>query len=80
MTKPGTCRSKGITYRIECSTCKEKRVSASYYGGSTRTLWVRTVEHLSLLKRKHDTSPLYKHWEEHHEGRQAQDGNREAAE
>ena len=65
-TKPGSCRSKGVTYRIDCLGCKEAGVATSYYGESNRTLLDRTQEHTSLLRRKADTSVLYKHWQEDH--------------
>ena len=68
-TKPGSCRPKNVTYRIDCSTCSGKGVTAAYFGESNRTLWDRSQEHLALLARKQDNSVLYKHWEEEHEDR-----------
>ena len=66
LTKAGSCGGKNVTYWIGCKTCKVKGVKAEYYGETSRTLWDRTEDHLSLLRRKSDQSTLLKHWEEAH--------------
>ena len=68
--KPGTCRGKNVTYRVDCTTCKETGRSASYFGETSRSLADRTLEHSAMLRRKADTSALVKHWEEEHQERQ----------
>ena len=57
-------------YSITCQDCKSRGILASYWGEASRSGYLRGLDHQSLLKRKDDSSPLWKHSAEHHDGRE----------
>ena len=67
---PGGCQKEGSVYSITCQECKSRGILASYWGEASRSGYLRGLDHQSLLKRKDDSSPLWKHSAEHHEGRE----------
>ena len=64
--KGGQCKKVGVTYQITCTECKDQGKVANYWGETSRSFWDRMVEHVDLLRRMEDASPLYKHWREAH--------------
>ena len=67
---PGGCQKEGSVYSITCQECKSRGILASYWGEASRSGYLRGLDHQSLLKRKDDSSPLWKHSAEHHNGRE----------
>ena len=61
--KKGRCRKEGITYEIVCCKCGDK-----YIGESGRSARARTKEHVSDLKMKRESSVLWRHCREKHDG------------
>ena len=66
LTKPGSCRRSGVTYRVTCLTCKDNQVKTTYIGESHRSLFDRSSEHEAALRSKNQTYAVVKHWEEVH--------------
>ena len=58
--------TQGVTYRIECTTCKEEGVAVSYIGESARTMYDRGAEHLDAWRREDEASVLVEHQEQKH--------------
>ena len=50
LTKPGSCRRSGVTYRVTCLTCKTSEVKSTYIGESHRSLFDRSSEHEAALR------------------------------
>ena len=65
-TKPGTCRSKNLVYRLKCLECKKNGVNTHYIGESSRTFWDRSREHDQALKSKNTKYAVVKHWQMDH--------------
>ena len=61
--KKGMCRKEGVTYEIVCCKCGDK-----YIGESARCARTRTKEHLNDLKLKRESSVLWRHCREKHDG------------
>ena len=59
----GRCRKEGITYEIVCCKCGDK-----YIGESGRSARARTKELVSDLKMKRESSVLWRHCREKHDG------------
>ena len=55
-----------MTYEIQCRECKIQGKSASYFGETSRTHFDRMEEHQDNLRRKSEESPLFQHWQVHH--------------
>ena len=64
----GSCRRSGVTYQILCLECKNNGIVAQYKGESGRNMYCRGKEHLSDLRKKSKSSPLWKHCLEVHGG------------
>ena len=52
---------QGVTYKIVCETCRHNRTPAYYYGESSRTPYIRGLEHLADRVNRKEDSPIYKH-------------------
>ena len=67
VTQEGSCRKSNVTYKWTCMTCIDQRnMKVIYIGETARSLWDRSLEHMDDLKRRTDTSVLYRHWQETH--------------
>jgi hypothetical protein len=64
--KPGKCSKPGAGYRQTCISCKEKGISATYEGETSRTAFQRGMEHTADMEKKAEDSPLWKHSSIHH--------------
>ena len=64
--KVGTCQNENITYKIMCQTCLNERRDSHYIGESSRTAYIRGLEHLRDRAKKKDDSVLNKHDQNHH--------------
>ena len=58
------CHVSGICYDIKCKSCQD----AVYYGESHRNLYTRGKEHDNKLRRKEESSFMFKHQIERHSG------------
>ena len=63
----GKCKSEGIVYRINCTTCKKNNITSVYIGESGRSSYSRGKEHQAAYARGDMKSPMYKHWGELHQ-------------
>ena len=66
------CFEKNVVYDIKClSCCSEEsgNKSAVYTGQTSQSLHERGMQHLQKLLTKSDSSPLYKHVMEEHDGK-----------
>ena len=63
---PTTCKQEGVCYQISCDRCKEKGITAHYFGESSRTPFLRGREHLKGQSKKLEENPLAKHDFLHH--------------
>ena len=61
--KKGMCRKEGVTYEIECCKCGDK-----YIGETGRSARARTLEHMNDLRMKKESSILWRHCREEHNG------------
>ena len=61
--KKGLCRKESITYEIVCKACKER-----YIGETGRCGKERCKEHAEDLKKKKESSVLWRHCKEKHGG------------
>ena len=61
--KKRLCRKEGITYEIMCRACKER-----YIGETGRCGKERCKEHAEELKKKKESSVLWRHCKEKHDG------------
>ena len=59
------CRERGCVYELECGLCKRK-----YRGQTGNSAYERTNQHFEDWKRKLEGSPLYKHAQLYHDGRE----------
>ena len=57
----GNCRATNVTYKIECSECRDY-----YIGESSRNGYTRGREHLTSLENKTADSVLYRHIRDKH--------------
>ena len=56
------CNTNNLGYRWVCKTCKTKKnISKVYEGETSRSIRVRTSEHLSAFRNQRSDSVLYKH-------------------
>ena len=62
--RKGMCRKEGVTYEIICCECRDK-----YIGETGRSARARTSEHMNDLKMKRESSVLWRHCKEKHEGK-----------
>ena len=67
--KVGGCGREGVTYIITCHTCAKKGRNVKYIGETSRTGYIRGLEHLRDKESKKDDSPLAKHDELFHSDR-----------
>ena len=58
----GSCKARGVVYKITCGTCAEGGVKSLYIGETHRTMFDRMAEHFDKLDSKHKDSALMKHW------------------
>ena len=57
-----------MTYTITCEECEHERDNESIYIGETsRTAYIRGTEHMEALRRKRESSVLWKHCRRHHD-------------
>ena len=50
--------------------CGMRGIQACYFGESSRSSFLRGLDHQTTLKNKDDSSPLWKHSVEHHNARE----------
>ena len=56
------CNTNNLGYRWICRTCETSKNEMKVYEGETsRSIRVRTMEHLAALKNERADSVLYKH-------------------
>ena len=60
-TKPGKCKTPGITYRIICENCKENGIRATYVGETSRTFFDRALDHQNAVGNKDSNYGVVKH-------------------
>ena len=60
------CSTEGVGYRIVCMNCREQGKLSSYEGETGRPAKVRFIEHIKMLNKKSELSPLHKHQSIHH--------------
>ena len=57
-----SCSTNNTGYRWVCKTCeKSKKVTKVYEGETSRSIRLRSMEHINSYKNKHSSSVLYKH-------------------
>ena len=61
----GKCWQNNSTYRVECLLCRQKEVLGVYVGES-RNLFQRSKQHADALRKKSETSVLFRHMCEDH--------------
>ena len=61
--KGGSCRTEGVTYKIECKGCDN-----IYIGETGRNAYTRGLEHIDDLEKQNAKSVLYRHVIEKHSG------------
>ena len=66
----GNCRGCGVNYEIECEQCPEGE-KAVYIGESSRNLYTRAKEHVSMHRTGEATSFMAKHQASAHPGEEA---------
>ena len=66
LSKPGSCKRSGVTYRVICLKCKDKEVKLTYIFESQRSLFDRSLEHEATLRSKNQGYSVVRHWEESH--------------
>ena len=69
-SKPGRCQREGAVYTLTCEECGMRGIQACYFGESSRSSFLRGLDHQTTLKNKDDSSPLWKHSVEHHNARE----------
>ena len=67
-SKKGNCQKQGITYRIDCVTCKAQGKEVTYFGESARTAYDRGLDHLKAIERGDISNACAKHHMESHQG------------
>ena len=65
-TKPGFCKTTGVTYQIECQDCKSQGIKSLYIGESNRTFYDRALDHQKALKNQNTTYGIVRHWKDQH--------------
>ena len=55
------CNTNNLGYRWVCRTCEIKNISKVYEGETSRSIRVRSSEHLNAFKNQRSDSVLYKH-------------------
>ena len=68
VTKPGSCRTRNLTYSITCLHCQEAGNTAKYWGESNRTWWDRSREHWNARKSNNTDYAIAKHMSNCHQG------------
>ena len=66
---PG-CTSEGITYALECLSCRKKGTKRIYIGESSRSAYQRGKEHLKDVREGVLDHPMVQHFWEEHGGKQ----------
>ena len=66
---PG-CTSEGITYALECLSCRKKGTKRIYIGESSRSAYQRGMEHLKDVSEGVLDHPFVQHFWEEHGGKQ----------
>ena len=64
---PG-CTQEGITYTLECQTCRRKGIKRSYIGESSRSPYQRDKEHAKEVREGMLDHPMVQHLREEHQG------------
>ena len=65
--KVGGCRKEGITYSITCYTCQKSGKVAKYLGETSRTCYLKGIEHMEGRAACKEDNPLYKHDQLYHQ-------------
>ena len=60
-TKPGSCRSRNVTYKIVCNTCAKSGQSKIYWGESHRAWADRCQDHVDAVKSRNLAYAIVKH-------------------
>ena len=65
----GPCRTNGVNYTITCKDCEEDNRDQEhiYIGETSRTAYLRGIEHMQDLYHKREKSVLWKHCRIHHQ-------------
>ena len=59
----GKCNASGITYELVCQRCGDK-----YIGETAGSAFSRGKEHLMAMEKKDETSVMYRHAKQKHQG------------
>ena len=62
------CQKEGVVYQISCEECDQEGRSALYIGETSRTPYLRGLEHQAALRLEDEESPLVKHVLKYHQG------------
>ena len=65
-TKPGSCRSRNVTYKIVCNTCAKSGQSKIYWGESHRAWADRCQDHVDAVKSGNLAYAIVKHHHNEH--------------
>lgn len=63
----GSCEKEGVTYEIECASCKENGERAVYIGETSKNAYTRGKKHLQDLDGKLAGSVMWRHCREKHD-------------
>ena len=55
------CNTNNTGYRWVCISCKQKNITKIYEGETSRSLKIRTAEHIKAFEKQTEKSVLYKH-------------------
>ena len=69
--KTGGCRFEKTTYTITCKSCLDLGKKSRYYGETSKTPYLRGLEHIENRKDEKEDSVLLKHDVTYHEGNPA---------
>ena len=61
------CRKSNVGYRIKCKKCDSEGKKFTYEGETARNMYQRSKEHVKLVEKKSENSPLFKHMKAVHD-------------
>ena len=64
--QPGKCDQKNTFYRWTCLLCQEKGQKSQYFGETSRSSFERIAEHLKMIEKEDENSPMVEHIMEFH--------------
>ena len=68
-----SCYSSNVTYRNRCMICSREGRSSSYIGETSRSLYERSREHVSLYTNSKEESHMLQHMRDEHEDEEKAD-------